>query len=627
MDNPVKYAESLSIDDLVKLLKKLSKEYYDGKESVSDEVYDMMLEVLRKKDKKNPFLSVVGSGSKGKIQLPYFMGSLAKIKSDQNSIYKWSQTYPGPYILSDKLDGQSSLLIKQNGEVSLYTRGHEGTHGQDVSHLIEYILGDNRLEEGDAVRGELIMSRKNFIKHYKSESNPRSIVVGLTNSKSLTKKQASLIEFVGYQLLTSEIKLSEQLKIIKELNIKTVNYKCVDEINDKILSDYLVERRNNSEYNNDGVVVFDDSKYHKLSNKKHPPYAFAYKALLKDQMAETTVVNIEWNLSKDKYFKPTVILSPVTILGSEISRATAHNAKYIYDNKIGPGSVVVIVKSGDIIPKIEKVLKSSSKPQMPESDFTWTESGVDIKAVDMCIKQENDVIIKQLSHFFKTLGVKYISEGIITKLVNHNYKSIFDILRADKEDLCMIDGLGETTINKIMDSINDSLSNTEIYILMASSQVFGRGLGVNKIKLITDNIPDLLSGGYKPDNLYDEIMDIKGFDKKTTELFVKNFGEFILYFNKLAKLVDLTYLVDTKGQKKMDSNKFKDTIILFTGFRDKDLKKYIEDNGGKVENSLTKKVNLVVYVCDNRKSSKLLEAESKNIRTIELSEFMKLIEK
>ena len=141
---------------------------------------------------------------------------------------------------------------------------------------------------------------------------------------------------------------------------------------------------------------------HKRNTKGNPDYAFAFKDILEDQKAISEIVDVEWTVSKDGYINPVVIINPVEVGGVEISRITAYNAKYVVDNKIGIGAKIEIIRSGDVIPKILNVLKPANKTSLPDGEWDWNESKVDIITKNLNCKE---VEIKNIHYFFSTLEV------------------------------------------------------------------------------------------------------------------------------------------------------------------------------------------------------------------------------
>jgi NAD-dependent DNA ligase len=169
----------------------------------------------------------------------------------------------------------------------------------------------------------------------------------------------------------------EQMKLLKKYKFKVANYKVVDKLNYEFLTEYFEKRRNKSDYEIDGIVVFDNSRPYE-NVQGNPDYGFAFKVLLEEQKAEAIVEDVEWNVSKDGYIKPRIRIKPVKLVGTVITYATAFNAKYVVDNKLGPGAVITIVRSGDVIPDIVEVIKPSKEPKMPDIAYKWNKTKVDI---------------------------------------------------------------------------------------------------------------------------------------------------------------------------------------------------------------------------------------------------------
>jgi NAD-dependent DNA ligase len=646
LDSPDKYARGATIIKLVDVLKKLSDYYYNTGESlISDEIYDILKDVLEERDPTNKYLAEIGAPivkSKDKVKLPYFMPSLDKIKPESDALDKWKKKYKGPYTLSDKLDGVSGLLIKKNdGNTKLYTRG-DGVKGQDISYLLPHIISTkgNKLKnipKGTAIRGELIISKKDFKKISGELKNARNAVAGLVNSKTVPMNVAKITTFIGYSVIYPIYDHKTQLEKIKEWNLHSVHYKNVEKIDDLTndnLSEYLKERRNDSTYEIDGIVVTDSSKAYTLAENKNPLHSFAFKTVLTDQIAEVTVLDVEWNISKDGYLKPRVKVTPVDLSGVTIEYATAFNGKFVEDNVLGPGAVIKLIRSGDVIPHIMEVLKpsASSKPKMPDVPYKWTKTGVDILSKDMNGKQKDSLVIKQLTYFFKTLGVKFISEGIITKLVENGYDTLVKILEAGDtvEDLYDIDGIGDKLVDKIYNNVDNAFKTTTLERLMAASGIFGRGFGVRKNKLITTAYPNIMRQKWANDRdkLFDKIMEIEGFDTITATQFADNFKKFKKFFHILDKLVDIKHLKTIKKKSKKDSkkNKLEGKKIVFTGFRDADLEQKIEDNDGKITGSVSNNTDILIYANTDvaKDTSKYKKAKTLGIKMMTVDAFKKL---
>lgn len=640
--NPSEIGNSLSDEELEKLLRKLADAYYNtGVSLVDDNIYDILYDILKDKDPSNPFLKEAGSKVKvnrKKVQLKYPMGSLTKIKPNEGVLEPWLQKYLGPYVISDKLDGVSAQIYKKStGELEMYTRGkgdETGNVGEDISHLLKYINVGNidLIEEDMSIRGELIIKRKDFDKIKEDYKNIRNTVSGVVNSKTLNIKLAKLINFVAYAILNPELKQHKQMEKLEEMEINCVDYKIVKKLDEEILQLYLKERRTKSEFDVDGIVVIDSSKVYPLKTG-NPNNAFAFKMILDDQFTIAEVVKVNWDYSMDSYCKPTVTIKPVELVGVTITNATAHNADFVWKNKLGPGAQIKIIRSGDVIPKIMEVIKHAKEPSMPTIPYKWNETEVDIyidytKKIPQEVKDR--VLVNLLIHFFSTLGIKYISEGILTKLVSNDYRTVGDIvssiISSDKE-LEEIDGIGDKLIQKISKEITTRLDKAELHSFMDASHIFGKGIGSRKLKEIIKAYPDIMSNKVNEKTkkeLKDKIIKIDGFAELTAGRFIDNFEKFKKFYEDFNEVYDISHMIKIVHKKPTKQLRFKDDVIVFTGVRDDELQKEIEDMGGKVTGSVSKNTTILI-TSDNPDTGteKYKKAKTLGIKIYTISEFRK----
>jgi DNA ligase (NAD+) len=632
--------DQLKQSDYDKFIKYLQDSYYNKNIGlVSDKLFDYI-----KEHYENKFKTKINVGApilKSKVKLPYYMGSLDKIKPAMSEFNKWLSKYNGPYILSYKLDGISALIQKINDKFYMYTRG-DGVYGQDISHVIKHInINTSLLKNNDAFRGELIISKKNFEKIKDKMANARNAVSGIINTKKPDTEMLKLIDFVAYWVMEPEMKQSEQMKYLKKKEMNVVDFIQVKQMTTDFLSEMLTKGRKDFRYEIDGVVVIDDSKIYVQLEGENPEYGFAFKQVLTDQIAETTVIDVLWEISKDGYIKPKIKIDTVELLGSEITYATAFNAKYIFDNNIGPGSVIKIIKSGDVIPYIHEITSPSEtgKPKMPTMKYEWNETGVDIIAIELDEENMNKMIIKKLLYFFETLDIKFMGEGMITKFVDNGYDDLWKILSANKDKLHNIEGLGKKSVDKIYESIINGIKDRELCDLMAASQIFGRGIGSKKFKLITDVHPEIIKifkeQGY--DDTLKLINSIQGFENKTSTKIVDNIKSFETWLNKLIKLKpdalkknNLQNDLLNNNELKKYSEKIKDysnKTIVFTGFRDKEIENVLEKIGTKITNSISKNTDILIASDPSDSSGKVTKAKELNIKIISKDQFYKLIQK
>ena len=632
--DPKKYLQELSKDDLVNLIQKLNYSYYiEGKSLVSDELYDYVKEVLRKIDSKHPILDDVGVSKVYKTKLPYYMGSMDKIKTDEKTLNNWLKKYNGEgYVLSDKLDGISALyVIDEDNKRKLYTRG-DGNTGKDISYLINFIKGLNTLDTPLAIRGELIISKSKFnkIKVEGKVMNVRNIVSGIINSKKPNLDIAKFIEFISYEVIVpTNFNSKQQFKYLEDNKFKNAYYEYKKKIDVKVLSEFLESRRENSKYDVDGIIVTDNN-VHKRNTDGNPKYSFAFKNILTLNKAEVMVLKVEWNITKDKYIQPVVTFDGVEIDGVIVKRATGKNAKFIKDNNIGPGSKIVVVRRGDVIPHIEEVLTPSEtgKPQMPEYEYIWNETDVEIIAKtdnQELLKESN---IKNIENFVSKMEFKGISVGIVKQMYEADINTIKKFVNITKEELLKVDGIKEKKANNIVESIENTLKDLDCLKLMMASNTFGRGFAIKKIKLIMDNIDDK---EFKNKPTIEDLIKIKGIEKKTAEKFINNIDNYIKFLKETKIKCNFEEKSQEKSQEKSrensqdksKENKFENMNVVFTGVRDKELEKKIESGGGNIKSGVTKSLNYLIVKDKDSKSSKVEKAKELKIKIITLEEFNK----
>jgi DNA ligase (NAD+) len=631
LDDPKNTANDLSIDELVSLLRKLSDAYYNtGNSLVDDDTFDIIKDILHKRDPQNNFLLEVGApikGEKNKVDLPYPMGSLSKIK-ESDDLEKWTEKHGGPYVVSDKMDGASAQIYKNNsGKMFMYSRG-DGFKGQDISHLLSVInISKNistKMPNGTSVRGELIISKEDFEK-LKDKENARNTVAGLVNSKTVDKTIAKMTKFIAYSILNPRYKQSEQMEKMIKWGFDVVNYITVDELSKDRLSKYLKIRKSDNIYDIDGIVCVDDSKAY-IHSGGFPTYAFAFKMITADQMTNATVVEVNWEPSMDGYLKPTIKIKPVKLVGTTITYATAHNAKFVFDNVIGPGAVIKIIRSGDVIPYIMSVEKisTSGKPQMPTIPYKWNDTEVDIIATEIEGVVKDKINTQILTHFFKTMEIKYISSGILSKFVENGYNTVIKILNADIDDLVEIHGVGDKMVVKIFDEIKTRLKEADLSKIMAASRKFGRGMGERKIREITTMYPNIMSVNWDNNTMIEKILEVSGFSDKLANKFVDNLQKFKIFFKEIEKIYDLSHMKKTATQPKKREKKLEGEKIVFTGFRDKEFEKFIVENGGKVSTSVSSNTTILIHADGaDTSSSKFTKAKELKITIMDKSEFYK----
>ena len=592
IDQGIDYLHTLSQTELSSMLKKANSAYYNEKPLMIDSQYDILKEYIEEHHPHDKVLQEVGAPiEKGKVKLPYYMGSMDKIKPDTGAITKWKATYKGPYCLSGKLDGISALYTTEHGEKKLYTRGN-GIEGQDISYMIPYLMLPT--EENIVIRGELIMAKKVFEEKYKtSASNARNLVAGISNRKTIYPAEIRDIDFVAYEVIVPELKPSKQMEMLEKSNVKTVINTLITKpsnLTNALLSEKLIAWRTGYMYEVDGVICTNDQIYPR--KKGNPKYAFAFKMVLSDQVVEAKVVDVLWAPTKYGYIKPRIRIEPVIIGGARIEYATAFNAAFVEANKIGIGAVIQLVRSGDVIPHIMEVITPAPVAKMPDVPYKWNDTHVDIILLDAT----TDTIVqaKTITAFFTGLNVTGLSSGNVKRIIKAGFDTIPKILAMSVSDFLLVDGFKEKMANKIHTSIQEKIKESSLPKLMSVTNIFGRGMGERRITAILKEFPNILTSKESSSKKALKLMSIKGFGSKTAALFVEHISEFMKFVTETGLEAKLTSAIkevkaDAKKTEALDtSHELYGKRILMTGFRDKELEKQIVAVGGKIATSVSK---------------------------------------
>ena len=615
--NGINVLHTLSEHELTEMMKLANILYRNFEPIMTDNEYDILQDYITEKYPSNQEVFKVGAPiEKNKAQLPYEMASMDKIKPDTNALTNWTKKYTGPYVLSCKLDGVSGLYSTEGKTPKLYTRG-DGKVGQDVSYLIPHL----RLPKTQdiVIRGEFIIPKSTFDTKYKTIfANPRNMVAGIINQKAVNEA-INDVHFVAYETIKPVLKPSKQMSFLQTQDVETVINKTTTTLTNEMLSETLVEWRQNYAYEIDGVIVTDDKNYSRKSG--NPEHAFAFKMVLSDQIAEAKVVDVIWTPSKDGYLKPRVQIEPINLGGVRIEYATGFNGSFINDNKVGVGAIIELIRSGDVIPHIRKVTVQAEEAKMPSVPYKWNDTHVDVLLED--IESDETVKEKVVTGFFKGIGVEGLSSGNIARIIDAGFDNVPKIIKMTITDFLTVDGFKEKMATKLFNGIKQQLESTSIITIMSASNIFGRGFSGKKTELIMEAYPDILISKEPAQEKVTKIASIKGMAKKTAESFVQaipNFIQFIHETGLIHKLEEVEAQASKEEEKDTSNPLFGKTIVM-TGFRDTSIQEALKDVGAKLGSSVSKNTFVVLVKDLAEDSGKAQDAKKLGIQLMTPEEF------
>ena len=611
--NGITVLEKLNENQLSSLIHEANIAYYNEEPFLTDNEYDIINDFMGAKYPSNAIIAEIGAAvEKNKVPLPYHMGSMDKIKPDTDALASWMEKYRGPYVLSCKLDGVSGLYSTEEKVPKLYTRG-DGKIGQDISHLIPHLRLPKTKDV--VIRGEFIIPKSVFEKKYKTKfANPRNMVAGIVNHKTISEAVKD-INFVAYEVMKPVMKPSEQMDFLSTLDVDKVLYKIENTLSNELLSETLIDWRQNYVYEIDGVIVTNDKIYERKSG--NPEHSFAFKMVLSDQVAEAKVVDVIWTPSKDGYLKPRVQIEPINLGGVKIEYATGFNGAFIHDNVVGIGSIIQLIRSGDVIPHIQKVIEPAQEAKMPNVPYKWNDTHVDVMLED--VASDETVKEKNITGFFRGIGVEGLSSGNVTRIIQAGFDTVPKIINMTIADFLKVDGFKEKTASKLFNGIREKIITASLVTLMSASNIFGRGFSEKKLELIMESYPQVLISQETKTQKISKIASIKGMALKSAELFVEKIPNFIQFIQEAG--LD-NKLSQTMAEKQFDETHplFGKTIVL-TGFRDVDLQNTLKEIGAKVGSSVSKSTFAVLVKDKDDDTGKAADARKLGIQIITPDEF------
>lgn len=603
--------EQLNEETLNGMLTKTNEVYRnlgpDEEPLITDNQYDILEDYIKTKYPKNTVVGKIGAPvEKNKVDLPYEMASMDKIKPDTKALASWKSKYKGDYVLSCKLDGVSGLYTTENDTFKLYTRG-DGKVGQDISHFITHL---NLPKDKDVVvRGEFIMAKSTFSEKYADKfANGRNLIAGTVNRLSINETVKDM-DFVAYEVIKPSLKPSEQMAFLEEKGFKTVRNETRKDVTNDALSELLVDWRANYDYEIDGVIVTDDHIYSRSSG--NPDHSFAFKMVLSDQIAETKVLDVEWKASKDGYLKPRVRVEPIRLSGVKIEYATGFNGAFIESNRIGVGALIQIIRSGDVIPYIKEIITPADQGLMPTVPYIWNDTHVDI----MLENKDDDKTVreKNITGFFKGIKVDSMGEGNVTRIIDAGFDTIPKILRMSEEDFLTIDGFKGKMAKKLHDGIRDKVESASLITLMSASNTLGRGFSGKKIELVMEEYPNILTSEEDNQTKIQKLTSVKGMASKTAQSFVENIPNFLQFMEECGLMSKIrTPVSNEKVSVNTDHPLYKKSIVM-SGTRDKELESELKKYGANLGSSVSSNTFALITPDVESATGKVASAKKHNV--------------
>lgn len=600
--------------------------YYNlDKSLVSDARYDKAEDELRALDPGNKVLKMTGIKVKSQpgakktkkvdAKLPFPMGSMGKMRAGKGEVKRWAATHEGPWIVLDKVDGTALELGYGEGGKGLtevYTRG-DGRMGKDVSYLGPHLKVPAKCPY-QYIRAEGVIGQAAFKAKWNKEfDTSRGMANGLMNRDTPHPAAHKAITLVIHEALAPRGIPSQQLAKLKTAGFTVPWFKKLSALTDAGLSNLLAERKKSSPYKIDGLVISQDRK-----TVLRPGLAvnkIAFKEESEEDQKKAKVLNVMWQVSKRGELRPVLNIEPTKMDEATIERVTAFNAKFVWDNKLGPGAVVQIARAGDVIPDIQKVLKAAQKgAQMPSEPWTWDKNKV--QALVKGIQTHKSVRDARILSFFQTLGALNFGEGVVKKLIAAGFDNTVAIIKMTDNQWKSVPGFEGAMGPKLKTSLEGALTDVDLATLADATNIFGSGFGTRRFQAILDEYPNpriFLQEWHE--DVVAKISELHGFNTTTAGIFTDGLVSFYKWYDKIKDYVQI------KEKRKVKGGKCKGLSVALTGFRDRDLMEKIEKAGGEASDSMTSKTNILLAVNPQGTSSKITRARAKGIPVMDPDAF------
>ena len=607
------------IEQLKEQIIKANDAYRLGQPIISDTNYDQLVEELSLLSPDDELLTKVGveiADETRKGRLPIEMASMNKIKS-MNDVDDWSRlkgiSKKEMVIITPKYDGLSLCVNEMSS--GAFTRG-DGEFGQKSNEHYSLIQNHLNLEE-DSFRftyGEVMIPKQVFIDKFSADfANPRNLVAGLLNSKTVSESLKDC-QYIKYGAVCNTIFDTKQ-EVLNELNkgqkIKVQYYICeLADLSEGLLIELF--HKFSTEFEIDGLIIElnDLSLQNKLgreTSSNNPVWARAFKHPSFEQSAETDVIGISWNISKQGLLKPILHITPVKLDGVTVSNVTGNNARFVKDLGLGVGAKVVVKRSGMVIPIIADVITPVEfvQPTIEGVEVDWNEAGIEL----ITLTETDDQKLKKIVAFFEILEADNVSEGVITQLWEAGYKTIKDILTLRTSDLEKIDRFGKRKADIVFNSIQKSVSGVQLSKLQHATGIF-KGLGSKKLILLEE---------FTTKPTVDQIMSIEGFAEVSAKSYIESYDIFFDFIK------DLPVTIVEKAESVKVGTDLEGKSFVFTGVRRIDLESDIESRGGKIGSGVSKTTTHLVMKTIGSGSSKEKKAIELGVEVITIEQLEKIL--
>lgn len=620
---------SKRIKELADQIIKARDAYYNKQPSVSDAVFDAWVDELTRLDPNHPAVTNVGApvavNEWKKVRHTVPMSSLNKVNTP-DELKKWAQEADtNAFLLCDKLDGISISTTWKDGRLhQAVTRGN-GEVGEDITSNVlkmEGIPKKLKKEFSGNLRGEIVLRKSIWKKHFSNMANPRNAASGL--AKRFDGDGVEHLTVMMYQISSGkDFKTEEeQFKYLKQLGVLVPKYSAHKSIDGVIgvYDDYQKHIRESLDYDIDGLVVrVDDlADQFSLGEKHHRPKgqtAFKFDA----EGRETTLRNIVWQTGNTGRITPVAEFDTIELAGANVSRASLYNIAYIKELMVDINAKVLVTRNNDVIPCVRELIKGTgtvarAPAKCPACGSSTLMNGEYLQCTNRvdCPAQ----IIGKIKIWIKEQNILEWGDKVLQRLIDKGIiEDVADLYCIHQDELADIDRMGKRSAAKLIKIMHEHKQ------LPLENLIGGLGIisiGTRSVKKIVKEGHDTLEKLQKL--TVSDVEKIEGFGEITAQAFVDGLKE---NKKRIDDLFAAGISVKARPKGTLTSKSF-----CFTGAMQhgrKELHALVERHGGTVETRVKKDLNYLVIDDPQSTSSNAKGARKLGTKCISEQEFLDMI--
>lgn len=601
--------------------------YYNGIPEIDDAEYDRLENELREIDPTNPVLSKVGADPINSTKHIFWMPSIQKFQKVED-LKKW---LGDKYVtFSYKLDGSSMSLVYKNGEFTqAMTRGN-GYEGEDRTENFDFITIPKSFstkhisftEKGDSVVwGEVLIRKENFDLVNEERvslglepfTSIRNAVAGILNSKS-NKHLSKYLSFVAHNYFGDDSREFHHNKLgfLCDCGFEVPTFYTSSYYGFDSFSKLYLENTSEGSYPylTDGIVITENRDYYDMEDKTSHHFRWNAAFKFSAENAETKVTGVTYQIGRTGKLTPVLEVEPTELSGCTISRVTAHNAKFINDNRLGSGSVIKICRSNEVIPKVLEVKTAADDfhgiENCPFCDYqvVWSDTNTDAFCPNHnCLEK----IIAQVTYFAQTMDMEGISSETVRSMIKH---SVFGdgrpegyflrLYQLTALDLINIPRFGAKKAQNIIDSISKSIERFTDEKFITALGFSGIGKDISK-KLVEVGLDKIV-------NDYSLIDSIPGVGEVLNKEIKFKFEHILILLKQVKDLIGDLIPKEAPKQAILGDKLAGMNFLLSGSFSVKKsiIEGRIREQGGNIVGSVTK--DLTYLVSNESNTSKCLKA-------------------